>query len=59
MIIKRILSKPYQSLGSQIITVSYSIEDGSTGGTTIYFGSKKSEVYLCFYEKNYEQALKV
>jgi len=32
--------------------------DGSSVGTTIYFGSKKSESYLCFYEKNYEQATK-
>lgn len=35
---------------------SNQIEDGSSAGTTIYFGSKKSESYLCFYEKNYEQA---
>nr|WP_281284309.1 replication initiation factor domain-containing protein [Shouchella miscanthi] len=37
---------------------SVSIKDGSNGGTTLYFGSKKSETYLCFYEKNYEQAEK-
>ena len=37
---------------------SYAIDDGEAGGTTIYFGSKKSEVYLCFYQKNYEQAEK-
>ncbi|MCY8504917.1 replication initiation factor domain-containing protein [Bacillus atrophaeus] len=37
---------------------SFNIADGLTGGTTIYFGSKKSEAYLCFYEKNYEQAEK-
>lgn len=36
---------------------SLSMEDGLEGGTTLYFGSKKhSEVYFCFYEKNYEQA---
>lgn len=35
------------------------IEDGEQGGTTLYFGSKKhSEVYFCFYQKNYEQAEK-
>ncbi|MEC0768485.1 replication initiation factor domain-containing protein [Bacillus atrophaeus] len=37
---------------------SFNMADGLTGGTTIYFGSKKSEAYLCFYEKNYEQAEK-
>ncbi|KQL56966.1 MULTISPECIES: replication initiation factor domain-containing protein [Bacillaceae] len=35
---------------------SLDIADGSNGGTTLYFGSKKSEAYLCFYEKNHEQA---
>lgn len=34
-------------------------EDGSKRGMTLYFGSKKhSEVYFCFYQKNYEQAEK-
>ncbi|KKI85329.1 replication initiation factor domain-containing protein [Shouchella clausii] len=37
---------------------SLDIESGTNGGTTLYFGSKKSEAYLCFYEKNYEQAAK-
>ncbi|MFS3933173.1 DNA relaxase NicK [Bacillus subtilis] len=37
---------------------SFDLSDGIAGGTTIYFGSKKSEAYLCFYEKNYEQAEK-
>ncbi|MDA1478041.1 replication initiation factor domain-containing protein [Bacillus changyiensis] len=37
---------------------SFSLADGETGGTTIYFGSKQSDAYLCFYEKNYEQAEK-
>lgn len=37
---------------------SFDLADGGLGGTTIYFGSKKSEVYLCFYEKNYEQSEK-
>lgn len=37
---------------------SFDQSDGITGGTTINFGSKKSEAYLCFYEKNYEQAEK-
>lgn len=38
---------------------SMTIETSVMGGTTIYFGSKKhSEVYFCFYEKNYEQAEK-
>lgn len=37
---------------------SFDLSDGVTGGTTIYFGSKKSEAYLCFYEKNYEQSEK-
>ncbi|MBT2652766.1 replication initiation factor domain-containing protein [Oceanobacillus sp. ISL-73] len=37
---------------------SLNIEDGGYLGTTIYFGSKQSEVYLCFYQKNYEQAHK-
>ena len=27
-------------------------------GTTLYIGSKKSEVYFCFYEKDYEQYIK-
>ncbi|MFB4260957.1 replication initiation factor domain-containing protein [Shouchella clausii] len=38
---------------------SLDIADGKNGGTTLYFGSKKSEAYLCFYEKNYEQAEKL
>ncbi|SPU21175.1 putative replication protein; mobile element region [Niallia circulans] len=38
---------------------SLDIVDGSNGGTTLYFGSKKSEAYLCFYEKNFEQAEKL
>lgn len=37
---------------------SLGIKDGENGGTTLYFGSKKSEAYLCFYEKNFEQAEK-
>ena len=37
---------------------SFDLSDGQMGGTTIYFGSKKSEAYLCFYEKNHEQAEK-
>lgn len=38
---------------------SMSIKDSEIQGTTIYFGSKKSsDVYFCFYEKNYEQASK-
>ena len=37
---------------------SLNIEDGDYRGTTIYFGSKQSEVYLCFYQKNYEQSNK-
>ncbi|API91550.1 putative DNA relaxase NicK [Virgibacillus pantothenticus] len=38
---------------------SLSMEDGEQGGTTLYFGSKKhSEVYFCFYQKNYEQSEK-
>ncbi|MBC1565064.1 replication initiation factor domain-containing protein [Listeria booriae] len=38
---------------------SGNLNDGLNKGTTIYFGSKKSEFYLCFYEKNYEQAKKL
>ncbi|GAJ99567.1 transcriptional regulator, Cro/CI family [Geomicrobium sp. JCM 19055] len=38
---------------------SLDIADGTNGGTTLYFGSKKSEAYLCFYEKNYEQSEKL
>ncbi|SDN50880.1 phage replication initiation protein [Fictibacillus solisalsi] len=37
---------------------SFDLVDGGLGGTTIYFGSKKSEAYLCFYEKNHEQSEK-
>ncbi|MGV6981815.1 replication initiation factor domain-containing protein [Bacillus pumilus] len=37
---------------------SFDIGDGRLGGTTLYFGSKKSDAYLCFYEKNFEQAEK-
>lgn len=37
---------------------SLRIDNGSPGGMSIYFGSKKSEVYMVFYEKNYEQAKK-
>lgn len=37
---------------------SFDLNEGLNGGTTIYFGSKKSEAYLCFYEKNYEQSEK-
>lgn len=33
--------------------------DGQSEGTTIYFGSQKSDFYLCFYEKDYEQAKKL
>lgn len=37
---------------------SFNIEKETEGGTTLYFGSKKSDAYLCFYEKNHEQAQK-
>lgn len=37
---------------------SFDIGEEKEGGTTLYFGSKKSDAYLCFYEKNYEQARK-
>ncbi|KIL13580.1 replication initiation factor domain-containing protein [Bacillus pumilus] len=37
---------------------SFSLNDGLLGGTTMYFGSKKSEAYLCFYQKGHEQAEK-
>nr|WP_318248389.1 replication initiation factor domain-containing protein [Bacillus pumilus] len=35
---------------------SFDLIDGRIGGTTMYFGSKKSDAYLCFYQKGYEQA---
>ncbi|EGO5016452.1 replication initiation factor domain-containing protein [Enterococcus faecalis] len=31
---------------------------GESQGTTLYFGSKKGEVYFCFYQKNYEELRK-
>ncbi|EUJ26643.1 Replication initiation factor [Listeria grayi] len=34
------------------------INTGETEGVTIYFGSKKSNIYLTMYQKNYEQAKK-
>ncbi|EKA2549758.1 replication initiation factor domain-containing protein [Listeria monocytogenes] len=34
------------------------LTSGLEKGTTLYLGSKKSEMYFCFYEKNYEQAKK-
>ncbi|EAC9043126.1 replication initiation factor domain-containing protein [Listeria monocytogenes] len=35
------------------------LNTGEQRGTTMYFGSKKSELYMCFYQKNYEQAKKL
>ncbi|WP_240422299.1 replication initiation factor domain-containing protein [Listeria costaricensis] len=40
-------------------TGSADMVTGESLGTTIYFGSKKSAVYFCFYEKNFEQAQKL
>ncbi|MDH6595435.1 replication initiation factor domain-containing protein [Bacillus altitudinis] len=37
---------------------SFALSDGSDRGTTIYFGSKKSDAYMCFYQKGFEQAAK-
>ncbi|QQK75392.1 replication initiation factor domain-containing protein [Salicibibacter cibarius] len=37
---------------------SVNSKDWHRGGHTIYFGSRKSDVHICFYEKNYEQAEK-
>ncbi len=31
---------------------------GESQGTTLYLGSKKGEVYFCFYQKNYEELRK-
>lgn len=38
---------------------SGSISEKKQEGTSIYFGSKKSEFYITFYQKNYEQARKL
>lgn len=38
---------------------SGSISERKQEGTSIYFGSKKSEFYVMFYQKNYEQARKL
>jgi phage replication initiation protein len=38
---------------------SGSISERKQEGTSIYFGSKKSEFYITFYQKNYEQARKL
>ncbi|EEO1968936.1 replication initiation factor domain-containing protein [Listeria welshimeri] len=35
------------------------LNTGEHRGTTMYIGSKKSELYMCFYQKNYEQAKKL
>lgn len=37
---------------------SKDISNNESNGTTIYFGSKKSLVHFCFYQKNYEQKRK-
>lgn len=37
---------------------SGTIAEKNPGGTTIYFGSKKSEFYIVFYQKDYEQSQK-
>lgn len=34
------------------------LTDGSSDGTTLYFGSPKSQLRFCFYQKNYEQRRK-
>ncbi|WP_239733423.1 replication initiation factor domain-containing protein [Mammaliicoccus sp. J-M41] len=36
----------------------FNLADGKTKGATFYIGSKKSNLYCRFYEKNYEQAFK-
>lgn len=37
---------------------SKNISKNESNGTTIYFGSRKSQVHFCFYQKNYEQKRK-
>ncbi|MBA3925528.1 replication initiation factor domain-containing protein [Listeria rustica] len=37
---------------------SFELSDGTTRGDTIDFGSRQSEFFMTFYEKNYEQASK-
>ncbi|MEV2911212.1 replication initiation factor domain-containing protein, partial [Paenibacillus larvae] len=37
---------------------TFYLSNGSTGGKTIDFGSRSSELFLTFYEKGYEQASK-
>lgn len=37
---------------------SFELKDGTTGGKTIDFGSRSSEIFLTFYEKGYEQGSK-
>ncbi|PTJ91006.1 replication initiation factor domain-containing protein [Staphylococcus simulans] len=36
----------------------FNLADGKSKGATFYIGSKKSNIYCRFYEKNYEQAFK-
>ncbi|HAR2858366.1 TPA: replication initiation factor domain-containing protein [Staphylococcus aureus] len=37
----------------------FRLADGKTKGSTFYVGSKKSDIYCRFYEKNYEMAYKL
>ncbi|MBP2079638.1 replication initiation factor domain-containing protein [Oceanobacillus polygoni] len=37
----------------------FSLGDGTTRGQTITFGSRESNTWMCFYEKNYERAEKL
>lgn len=43
--------------GSSI--TGFNLADGKHKGSTFYIGSKKSNIYCRFYEKNYEQAFKL
>ncbi|MDE5051753.1 replication initiation factor domain-containing protein [Niallia taxi] len=38
---------------------TFKLLDGSTGGETVDFGSRQSQLFMTFYEKNYEQAAKL